>query len=780
MLVDQTFSLPEILPILPLPDAVAFPHTIIPLTATDLTDLRLIDEAVSGDKIIGLVATKMQSTEILEPENLYRIGTAAGIVKLYRFPGDVVRLSLKGLARFRITEFIGSEPFLTARIESLDTVWPDNDVEVEALRKNIEIQLRQIVELSPGIPDEIQFVGLLSDPERLGFIAASGIESNIADKQEVLEENDIARRLGILSRIMGREIKILKLRNKIQGQVRSEIEQDQKEYYLKEQMKAIQKELGALDGENQDARELRKQLESKELPSDVRKAADEEINRLSRMHPGAPESAVSRNYVEWILQLPWLEGTNDILDLERASRILNEDHYDLKDVKERILEFLAVRMLNPGSREPILCFVGPPGVGKTSMGKSIARSLARKFLRLSLGGVHDEAEIRGHRKTYIGAMPGRIIQGLKEVGSNNPVFMLDEIDKIGRDFRGDPTSALLEVLDPEQNFSFRDNYLNVPFDLSNVKFITTANTLDTIPSPLLDRMEVIRIPGYTTEEKLEIARRYLIRKQLQNSGLTGSYLRFVKSGLRLIIKKYTREAGVRELERQIGKIARKIAMRVASGESSLVVVSSRNVHDYLGVPRFQSEEAESEPQTGIATGLAWTPSGGEILFVETSVMKGKGNLVLTGQLGDVMKESARAALSWIREHTVEYGIDHDFSGIDIHLHVPAGATPKDGPSAGVAIVVSMMSALSGAMVRPDIAATGEISLHGKVMPVGGIKEKVLGARAAGINIVALPVENLKDLEEVPDELRDSMEFIALERLEEAISLLLIHLKGNDH
>ncbi len=776
-LLDATIRLPGELPILPLPDSVAFPYSIIPLTATDVADLRLIDEAVSGDKIIGLVAMKEPSSEPVEPEDLYRVGTAAGIVKLYRFPGDVVRLSMRGLARFRILEFTGNGPFLRARIETLDTVWPENDVEVEAWRQNIELQLRQIVDLSPSIPDEIQLAGLLNDPERLGFLAAGGIESNTRDKQKVLEEDNIAHRLRILSGIMGREIKILKLRNKIQSQVRSEIEKDQKEYYLKEQMKAIQRELGTADGENPEAQELRIKLEAKELPEEGIKAAGEEVDRLVRMHPGAPESAVSRNYIEWILQLPWMESTKDILDIERATHILDEDHYDLKDVKERILEFLAVRMLNAESKEPILCFIGPPGVGKTSMGRSIARALGRKFYRLSLGGVHDEAEIRGHRKTYIGAMPGRIIHGLKEVGSNNPVFMLDEVDKIGRDFRGDPTSALLEVLDPEQNFSFRDNYLNVPFDLSHVKFITTGNTLDTIPSPLIDRMEIIRIPGYTEEEKLEIARRYLIRKQLLNSGLSGSNLRFVKSGIRTIIKKYTREAGVRELERQIGKIARKVAMRVASGDDSLVVVSGGRVHEYLGAPRFLAEEASQKPQIGIATGLAWTPAGGEILFVETSIMEGKGNLVLTGQLGDVMKESARAALSWIREHASDYGIERDFQKIDLHLHVPAGATPKDGPSAGVAIVVSMLSALARISVRPDMAVTGEISLHGKVMPVGGIKEKVLGARAAGIENVVIPMENMKDLEEVPDALRNSMEFIPVKMLDEAIPHFLIREKG---
>ncbi|MDM7992480.1 MAG: endopeptidase La, partial [Candidatus Fermentibacter sp.] len=603
---ENGFKLPDTIPILPLQDGVAFPFALIPLTVTDTAQISLVDDAVVGNKIVGLVAVRNQDTIPVEPDDLFGVGTAAGIVKLYRFPGDVIRLSLKGLVRFRIVEYVQTNPYFVARIERLETELPGRDEEMEAWRKNIEMQLKQIVELSPGVPDEVQLVGLLRDPERLGFVAAGGIEAGVADKQRILEEDDILNRLRLLSDLMAKEVKILKLRNRIQSQVRSEMEKDQKEYWLKEQMKAIQKELGSGEGDNPEAAELRDRLDSVRLPEEVRKAAEEELDRLARMPAGTPEVAVSRTYIEWILALPWMEGSEDSLDVSEARRILDEDHYDLKDVKERILEFLAVKKLNPSAPSPILCFVGPPGVGKTSMGKSIARAMGRRFVRISLGGVHDEAEIRGHRRTYVGAMPGRIVQGLREAGTNNPVFMLDEVDKIGRDFRGDPTSALLEVLDPEQNFSFRDNYLNVAFDLRRVEFITTANQLDTIPSPLLDRMEVLRLSGYTGAEKLEIARRYLVPKQVKNNGLVGRNARFHRSGLRAIVDGYTREAGVRELERQIGKICRRVAVRVASGENVAASITGSSVADFLGPVRFFSETAGREPRVGVATGLAWT------------------------------------------------------------------------------------------------------------------------------------------------------------------------------
>ncbi|HPF32134.1 MAG TPA: endopeptidase La, partial [Candidatus Sabulitectum sp.] len=556
----------------------------------------------------------------------------------------------------------------------------------------------------------------------------------------------------------------------IEGQVRTEMEQDQKEYYLKEQMKVIQKELGGAQA-NPDAAELAEKLSEKLLPDSAREAAEEELSRLSKLHPGSPEAGVARSYIEWILQLPWLERTEDRLDIDEAARILDQDHYDLKDVKERVLEFLAVRKLNPEGKAPIICFVGPPGVGKTSMGKSIARALGRRFVRLSLGGVHDEAEIRGHRRTYIGSMPGRIIHGLKEAGTSNPVFMLDEIDKIGRDFRGDPTSALLEVLDPEQNNSFRDNYLNTPFDLSSVKFITTANTLDTIPGPLRDRMEIIRIPGYTEDDKIQIARKYLVKRQVERTGLSGKVIRFNESGLRCLVKRYTREAGVRELERSIGSICRKRAVKVAGGDNSLVTVTESSIPDFLGSWKFTGEMRLSRPSIGVSTGLAWTAVGGEILMIETLLLPGTGKLTLTGQLGEVMKESAQASLSWIR--TKRPDEITDTSKVDIHLHVPAGATPKDGPSAGLAITASILSALSGKPVDNLTAVTGEITLRGAVLPVGGVKEKVLGALSAGIETVVLPEENTRDLEDVPEAQRKALKFIPVSTIEEAMKHLII-------
>ncbi|NOQ22650.1 MAG: endopeptidase La [Candidatus Aegiribacteria sp.] len=772
-------ELPEILPILPSSDEIVYPYSIVPMTITKPAEAELVDDAVRSDKLICVVGLKNRIDFPARPENLYRIGTVTGIDRLYRFPGNIIRLHLRGLVRFRILEFIQTDkPYIMARIEKLESVLPKDDVELDAWQNTVGIQLKQIFELTRSIPDDSLFIEFSGDAEKLSFLAASRIEASIEDKQKILEVDNVLERLWLLSGILEKEIRILKLRNKIQGQVRTEIEKDQKEYILKEQMKAIQKELGG-ESENPEAEELKQRIEEKALPEQVEKAAMEELDRLTRMHPGIPEVAVIRNYIEWILCLPWMESTKDRLDINRALVVLEKDHYDLKDVKERILEFLAVRKLNPNGKAPILCFVGPPGVGKTSMGRSIARAIGRKFVRLSLGGVHDEAEIRGHRRTYIGAMPGKIIQGLKEAGSNNPVFMLDEVDKIGSDFRGDPTSALLEVLDPEQNFSFRDNYMNVPFDLSGVQFITTANRIDTIPSPLMDRMEIIRIPGYTSAEKLEIARRYLVKRQMQNAGLTGRILRFQRKGLSRIIADHTREAGVRELERTIGKICRKVAMKVARGCDDLAIITPSRLHEYLGPRKFSRMRVSDKPRIGVSTGLAWTPAGGEILLIESSIMSGKGELILTGQLGQVMQESAKAALSWIRTHADEYGLKTNFKEVDIHLHVPAGATPKDGPSAGVAILISLLSALTRKPVAPDIAVTGEISLQGRVMPVGGIKEKILGALAAGITKVFLPLENSRSIEEIPEETRELMQFELIERVQDVIDSFITGLKEVD-
>jgi ATP-dependent Lon protease len=756
-------DIPGIIPIHVFDEGILMPYTVLPLTVTDPDMIALIDHAVNGDKIIGIVAESPAG----EP---YTVGTAAGIMKLYRFPGDVVRLTLKGLYRFRIVEYVNSGSIQSARVQRINTRYPDDADELEAWRKSIEMQLRKIMELTPGIPDELQLITLLRDPERLGFVAASGLEAPVSRKQLLLEEDNIILRFRLLRSMMNYEIQRLKLREHIEGQVRIEMDQDQKEYYLKEKMKVIQKELGGASI-NPDVLELSEKLAAKELPESARTVADEEMKRLSKLHPGSPEAGVARGYIEWILQLPWMDRTEDRLDISAAEKILNEDHYDLKDVKERVLEFLAVRKLNPSGKAPIICFVGPPGVGKTSMGRSIARSLGRKFVRLSLGGVHDEAEIRGHRKTYIGAMPGSIIHGLKEAGTCNPVFMLDEIDKIGRDYRGDPTSALLEVLDPEQNVSFRDNYLNTPFDLSSVKFLTTANTLDTIPGPLQDRMEIIHIPGYTEDDKLEIARRYLVKRQVDRTGLSGSLVKFRESGLRSIIKRYTREAGVRELERSIGAVCRKRAVKVAGGDMSLVTITEKNVPDYLGSWKFTREMCLPRPEIGVATGLAWTPVGGEILMVETLLLPGTGKLILTGQLGEVMKESAQAALSWIR--ATRHNLPNDPAHFDMHLHVPAGATPKDGPSAGLAISASILSALLGKPVQNLTAVTGEITLRGTVLPVGGIKEKVLGALSAGIKKILLPAENMRDLEDVNDAQRNALEFIPVSGIDQAMKHLII-------
>ncbi|OPL17961.1 MAG: hypothetical protein AVO35_07315 [Candidatus Aegiribacteria sp. MLS_C] len=772
----NTIELPEILPVLPSADGVVYPYTIVPRTVASQDVTQMVDDAVRGNKLIGVVSTRGETEGSPGPGDLYSVGTVTGIDRLYRFPGNIIRLHLRGLVRFRILEYLESEsPYLQARVERLDSRFPRGEVELEAWQNTVGIQLRQVFELTRTIPEDTQFLEMSDDPEKLSFLAASRLDVDNTEKQRILEIDGVLDRLRHLSAIMDKEIRILKLRNKIQGQVRSEIEKDQKEYILKEQMKAIQRELGG-ESENPEADELRERIEEKELPGQVYDAAMEELDRLERMNPGLPEVAVIRNYIEWILSLPWLESTKDRLDIGRAGRVLEEDHYDLKDVKERMLEFLAVRKLNPRGKAPILCFVGPPGVGKTSMGRSIARAVGRNFVRLSLGGVHDEAEIRGHRRTYIGAMPGKIIQGLKEAGSNNPVFMLDEVDKIGSDFRGDPTSALLEVLDPEQNYSFRDNYMNVPFDLSGVQFITTANRLDTIPSPLRDRMEIIRIPGYTAAEKLEIARRYLVRRQMENAGLTSDHLRFRSRGLSAMIEDYTSEAGVRELERNIGKICRKVAMNVAAGGEELVIVTPSVLHRFLGARVYTRERASDRPRVGVCTGLAWTPSGGEILLIESTIMSGKGELILTGQLGEVMQESARAALSWIRSHASDYGIERDFKQHDIHLHVPAGATPKDGPSAGVAILISLLSSLTGKPVVPDMAVTGEVSLQGRIMPVGGIKEKTLGALAAGITRVFIPSENSKSLEEIPENTRKLMEFRLVERVEDVIGSFIPDLK----
>jgi ATP-dependent Lon protease len=691
---------------------------------------------------------------------------------MLKMPDGTQRLLIQGLARMRIVEFTQREPYFRARIERLNDRNAEG-MEVQALSVNIKGLFKKYMEMSPHLPQELAVVvHNVEDAGSLADLVAANLNVKTPEKQEILETLDVRARLEKVLKLLSQQVQILELGSKIQSEVKDQMEKVQREYYLREQLKAIQRELGETDERTAEIQELRERIEKANLPEEAKAVAERELDRLAKMPPAAAEYTVSRTYLDWILDLPWSISTQDNLDIDRARRILDQDHYDLEKVKKRILEYLAVRKLKPDAKGPILCFVGPPGTGKTSLGRSIARALGRKFVRLSLGGVRDEAEIRGHRRTYVGALPGRIIQGLRKAGSNNPVFMLDEVDKLGMDFRGDPSSALLEVLDPEQNHSFSDHYLEVPFDLSRVMFITTANVLETIPSPLRDRMEVLDLPGYTLEEKVMIAKKYLIPRQLEAHGITSKHLSIPSKTIQKIVRDYTREAGLRNLEREIAAICRAVASQVASGKEERVTVKPSMLHTYLGPVKFFSEVAERTAQTGVATGLAWTPAGGDILFVEATKMPGKKSLILTGQLGDVMKESAQAALSFIRSKAQELGVDPEFfEKHDIHVHVPEGAIPKDGPSAGVTIFVALVSLLTGRPVRPDVAMTGEITLRGMVLPVGGIKEKVLAAHRAGIYTVILPEKNRKDLEEVPEKIRKEMSFKFVRRMEELIPLV---------
>ncbi|MBX6422443.1 endopeptidase La [Thermosulfurimonas sp. F29] len=750
-------------------DAVIFPHMIVPFVLTEPGLLKAVEEALSRDRLVAVVAVKDPRSERKE---LYRHGTLCLILRASRVELDRVRIVVQGLSRVRILSFLKEEPFLVARVQQLtETFSPDR--EAEALAANIRQMFGRVVELSPYLPGELRgLVENLEDPGMLADLSVAHLNVPHAEKQALLEILDVKERLHRAVRLLAEQLEVLELGQRIQAEVRDRMEKAQKEYYLREQLKVIRKELGETEGVEAEVEELREKLEKKALPDLVRREAEKELQKLSRTHPASAEYTVIRNYLDWILDLPWLESTEEHLDLAEAERILDEDHYDLEKVKKRILEYLAVRKLNPEMKGPILCFLGPPGVGKTSLGRSIARALGRRFWRISLGGVRDEAEIRGHRRTYVGAMPGRIIQALRRVGVNNPVLMLDEIDKIGADFRGDPAAALLEVLDPEQNREFSDHYLELPFDLSRVIFIATANVLDTIPAPLRDRMEIIEIPGYTEEEKLHIARRYLVPRQLREHGLRASQLRFTDSALRRIIVYYTREAGVRQLEREIGAVCRAVAREVAEGKTAGTRISVRNLEEYLGPPKYLPEITERVRVPGVAVGLAWTPAGGEVLFVEAARMKGSRKLILTGQLGEVMRESAEAAFTYVRSHAEELGIDEEvLAGSDFHIHVPSGAIPKDGPSAGVTILTALVSLLTGRTVRPEVAMTGEITLRGLVLPVGGIKEKVLAARRYGLKEVILPRRNEKDLREIPEEARRALRFHLVSRVEEIFPLV---------
>ena len=795
----QTLHIPSELPLVPLRRVVAFPYMMFPLVVSEPELLELADEALAGSKIIGLftviedeedeldvgapqtavIAAVTDTHEDVDGEpaptaafaasdELSPVGTAAIIHKMLRFPDGGMRLLVQGIMRVRLEKTVQEKPYLMGRITVI-TPEKKSSRRGEALRRNAQELFQKLVDATGYLSEELKVVALnIEGTGRLADFLGANLNLKLGEKLSLLEELDHQRRLERATSFMVRELDILDLGRRIQDQVQTEMEQVQREFYLRQQLKAIQKELGGGD-DNEELAEMRERIEAAKMPKVALEATMKEFERLTRMPPQAAEYTVAVTYIDWMLQLPWESVERPPIDIAKAERVLDDDHYDLEEVKERIIEYLAVRKLNEHPQSPILCLTGPPGVGKTSLGQSIARATKRPFVRLSLGGLHDEAEIRGHRRTYIGSMPGRIIQGIANAGAPDPVFMLDEIDKVGADFRGDPTSALLEVLDPAQNDTFHDNYLNVAFDLSRVLFITTANALYSIPRPLLDRMEIIDLPGYTTRDKVEIARRYLVPRTLEDNGITSKHLRFTKSALAVIASGYTREAGVRNLERAISRVARKIATRVARGKRPRVSVNKKNVVEYLGRPKIYRETRERRDRLGVVTGLAWTPYGGEILFVEATLMEGRGNLTLTGQLGSVMRESAQAALSYVRSHLKEVGAESiDLGKADIHIHVPAGAMPKDGPSAGVAMVTALSSLVSGRRVRSDTAMTGEISLRGNVLPIGGLKQKVLGARRAGIKRVILPAHNEPDVEEVPDEVRNEMEFVFVDTIEDVL------------
>lgn len=817
-------EIPAILPILPLKDTVVYPMTVFPLAVGQERSIRLIEEIMQGDgpKLVGLVAQKNLEVEQAGIGDTYTIGTVAAVHKLLKVPDGTIRLAVQGLEKMRIVEFVETEPFLKARIEVLQDA-EDKSVEVEALMRNSISLFQRLVSLVPQIPDELLITAINVDqPRQLAYLIATSVRMELEQRQEILETPSIKTKLEMLNAFLTKELEVLELGRKIQGQVQDELGKTQREYFLREQIKAIQKELGEDDPQSAEINQLRELIQKSKMPTEARREAERELDRLSKLPSAAAEYGVIKTYLDWLTYLPWDKSTEAPLDILLAKKVLDEDHYDLEKIKERLLEYLSVRKLRndrhpqppkpepnleatpeaeaslasdalesipgklndgpltyedvhnfSGPREPILCLVGPPGVGKTSLGQSIARALGRKFTRMSLGGMRDEAEIRGHRRTYIGALPGRIIQAIRRAESNDPVFMLDEVDKIGMDYRGDPSSALLEVLDPEQNQDFRDHYLDVPFDLSKVMFIATANLLDPIPAPLRDRMEILQLAGYTEEEKVHIAFQHLVPKQLRAHALTTEDTEIEPSAMRRIIRDYTREAGVRNLEREIATVFRKIARRVAEGKTGKVTITADTINEYLGKQRFFSDAAERTQQPGVATGLAWTEVGGDILFIEATRMPGNKQLIITGQLGDVMKESAQAALSLVRSKAKDLGIEPDFyDKSDLHIHIPAGAIPKDGPSAGITLTTALASLLTGRPVHGDVAMTGEITLRGKVLPIGGLKEKILAAHRAGIKRIILPRLNARDLDDLPDELRDALEYFPVDNIDEVLEIAL--------
>ncbi|MBP1711899.1 MAG: ATP-dependent proteinase [Deltaproteobacteria bacterium] len=773
---DEQFKIPEMLPMLPVRDTVIFPYMILPLFVGRESSIKAVDDALAKDRMIFLATQKVPTDDHPNPEAIYTVGTAAMVMKMLKLPDGRVKILVQGLAKGMIKEYIQQKPLFMVRIQRvIEPPAGEQNLETEALIRSVKEQSEKVLSLK-GIlsPDVLGVLDQIEEPGRLADLVASNLKLKIEEAQNILETFHPLQRLKKVNEYLSKEVQVSTMQAKIQSQAREEMSKTQREYFLREQLKAIKSELGEIDDKAQEVSELREKIKKAKMPAEVEKEANKQLNRLEQMHPESAEATIVRTYMDWLVELPWSLGTIDNLDIKKAKQVLDEDHYDLEKVKERILEYLGVRKLKEKMKGPILCFVGPPGVGKTSLGKSIARALGRKFTRISLGGVRDEAEIRGHRRTYIGSLPGRILQGIKTAGSNNPVFMLDEIDKVGTDFRGDPSAALLEALDPEQNFAFSDHYLNVPFDLSKVMFITTANILDPIPPALKDRMEVINLAGYTSEEKLKIAKQFLVPRQLEENGITKEILTFSDEALLKVISQYTREAGVRNLEREIASVCRKAARKIAEDEKGPFNVTNLNLHKYLGPPKFLPEVELEVNEIGVATGLAWTSVGGEILHVETTTMKGKGNLTLTGHLGDVMKESAQAAVSYARSKSRDLSLDPDFyEKLDVHVHVPAGAIPKDGPSAGVTMATSLISALTRIPVRKDVAMTGEITLRGRVLPIGGLKEKTLAALRAGIKNVVIPDQNQKDLEDIPPYIRRKVNFVFAKNMDEILKMALV-------
>jgi ATP-dependent Lon protease len=768
-------SLPDKLPLLPVRDIVIFPYMILPLFVSREKSIKALEEALARDRLIFLVSQKNLSEDEPSLKDLYRVGTVALVMKMLKLPDGKIKILIQGLSKATIKETLQVSPYVLVKIENIkDPFLTEITLEIEALMRSVREQLERIASYGKFISPDLMFVlESVDDPGRLADLVASNLELPVEKAQEILEIFDPIERLKMVSDLLGKEVQVLSMQAKIQSQAREEMTKTQREYYLREQMRAIRSELGEADERTKEFKELKQKIKKARMPEDVEKEAHKEMRRLEQMHPDSAEASIVRTYLDWLIEMPWSKSTPNNLDIKQAKTVLNEDHYNLEKVKERILEYLSVHKLKKKMKGPILCFIGPPGVGKTSLGKSIARALGRKFVRISLGGIRDEAEIRGHRRTYVGAMPGRIIQSIKQAGSNNPIFMMDEVDKIGVDFRGDPASALLEVLDPEQNNAFSDHYLNLPFDLSQVMFITTGNVTDPIPSALKDRMEIIDIPGYTDLEKLKIARLFLLPRQMEENGIGPRLLEISDPAILHIISQYTQEAGLRNLERELASICRKVARKVAEGKKEKTKITSRNLHQFLGPPQFLPDEEQERNEIGVATGLAWTETGGEVLHVEASTTPGKGSLILTGHLGDVMKESAQAALTFARSRGKAYRIKaNDLNEKEIHIHVPAGAIPKDGPSAGITMAASLISALSGIPVRKDVAMTGEITLRGRVLPVGGLKEKALAALRANIKKVVIPYRNKKDLVELPPYLRKKMDFIPVKHMDEVLRVAL--------